>query len=70
MSGSPAAQFVYAGATAWLAGGFCQSQVGPYTRPSQHDSRPHAYRASSFSAALWIVAIVAPMYVQKSVACP
>ena len=50
----------------WLAGrpvrvrgggGLARRRVLPEpgrVRPSQHDSRPHACRASSFSAALWI----------------
>ena len=74
-SGSPAAQFVYAGRAVWPAGGSCQSQVWfaaavpaspPVSaRPSQH-VLPQAIRASSFSAALWMDAIAAPICVQRA----
>ena len=76
LSGAPAAQFVYAGMAAWLAGGSCQSQVWfaaavpaspPVSaRPSQHALLPQAVRASSFSAALWMDAIAAPICVQRA----
>ena len=76
LSGSPAAQFVYA-VRAVPAGGSCQSQVwlaaavpaSPpvSTSPSQQLARlPQAVRASSFSAALWMDAIAAPICVQRA----
>ena len=82
LSGAPAAQFVYAGMAVWPAAGCSQSHVwlaaavpaSPpvSTRPSQHTCAPstpaQAVRASSFSAALWMDAIVAPICVQKAAA--